>query len=171
MLLTLPRLLPHFTTNTSCQCTKTFLSVSYMVRDSDKRLAAATHGQTLRYRRLYRTLRYLGPHPPVSFIFAFEGRAGHADSSMAFRSKPGFTSSRPRMFMFGITTFMFVLGIIMLVLETATVIQQMQSFLYPTAGNVWSPYRTKAIIVVGGTFTRLLVRLYDAPISSAPLNW
>ena len=74
------------------------------------------------------------------------------------------------MFMFGITTFIFVLGIIMLVLETATVIQQMQSFLYPTAVNVWSSYRTKSIIVVGGTFTRLMVPLYDAPISSAPLN-
>ena len=42
MLLTLLRLLPRITMNTSRQCTTTFLSVSYMVRDSDKRLAAAT---------------------------------------------------------------------------------------------------------------------------------
>jgi hypothetical protein len=62
----------------------------------------------------------------------------HADSTMTFRSKPAFTSSSPRMFIFGITTFMFVLGVIALrlVLETSLGFQQMQLFLDPTAGNV-----------------------------------
>ncbi|KAF8266937.1 hypothetical protein EI94DRAFT_1802332 [Lactarius quietus] len=50
-------------------------------------------------------------------------------------SKPGFTSSPPRVFMFGVTTFMFVLGIIAMVLETALGFQQMQLFLDPTSGN------------------------------------
>jgi hypothetical protein len=62
------------------------------------------------------------------------------------------------MFMFGITTFMFVLGIIALVLETAFGFQQMQLFLDPTAGNVWSSARTNVIIAVGATITRLMVR-------------
>ena len=72
--------------------------------------------------------------------------------------------------MFGITTFMFVLGIILLVLETALGFQQMQLFLDPTAGSVWSSYRTNVINAVGATLTRLMVRLRDAPIPSAPLN-
>ena len=32
---------------------------------------------TLPRRCLYRILRYLGPHPPVSFTCAFEGRTMH----------------------------------------------------------------------------------------------
>ena len=68
------------------------------------------------------------------------------------------------MFMFGITTFMFVLGIIALVLETALGFQQTQLFLDPTAGNVWSSYHTNVIIAVGATITRIMVRLHDAPI-------
>ena len=74
------------------------------------------------------------------------------------------------MFMFGITTFMFFLGIITLVLETALGFQEMQLFLDPTAGNVWSSYRTNIIIAVGATFTRLMVRLHDSPIPPTPLN-
>ena len=79
---------------------------------------------------------------------------------MAFRSKPSFTSSRPRMVMFGVTTFMFVLGIIALVLETALGFQQMRLFLDPSASNVWSSYHTNIIIAVGATITRLMVRSY-----------
>ena len=60
--------------------------------------------------------------------------------------------------MFGITTFMFVLGIIALVLETAFGFQQMQLLLDPTAGNAWSSARTNVIIAVGATITRLMVR-------------
>ncbi|KAH9032256.1 hypothetical protein EDB85DRAFT_2289811 [Lactarius pseudohatsudake] len=79
-------------------------------------------------------------------------------------SKSGFTLSRPRMFMLGTTTFMFVLGIIALVLlalETSLGFQQMQLFLDPTAGNVWSSYRTNVIIAVGATITRLMYILSD----------
>ena len=74
------------------------------------------------------------------------------------------------MSMIGITTFMFVLGSITLVLETALGFQEMQLFLDPTAGNVWSSYRTKVVILVVTTFTRLMVRLQDSPMPSAPLN-
>src|ERR1700677_2930019 len=77
---------------------------------------------------------------------------------MAFRRKPGFTSSTPRMFMFGTTTFMFILGIIALVLETTLGFQQMQLFLNPDASGVWSSYRTNVVIAVGATITRLMVR-------------
>lgn len=91
----------------------------------------------------------------------------HADNTTAFRSKPGFTSSPPRVFMFGITTFMFILGIIAMVLETALGFQQMQLFLDPTSGNVWSSNRTNVIVAVGATITRLMVRLHDTLIPSA----
>ncbi|KAI9450398.1 hypothetical protein BJY52DRAFT_1356829 [Lactarius psammicola] len=76
-------------------------------------------------------------------------------------SKPGFTSSRPRMFMFGIMTFMFVLGVIVLVLETALGFQQMQLFLDPTAGNVWSIYLTNVSFAVHATIRRLMYILSD----------
>jgi hypothetical protein len=119
------------------------------------------------HRHLYGTLRYLGLHPPVRFICAFNGRTMHADNTTAFRSKPGFTSSPPRVFMFGITTFMFILGVIAMVLETALGFQQMQLFLDPTSGNVWSSNRTNVIIAVGATITRMMVRLRDVFMPSA----
>ena len=71
------------------------------------------------------------------------------------------------MFMFGITTFMFILGIITLVLETTLVFQEMQLFLDFTDRIVQSSNR---ISVVSSIFSRTMVRLHDAPISSAPLN-
>ena len=60
--------------------------------------------------------------------------------------------------MFGTTTFMFILGIIALVLETTLGFQQMQLFLNPDASGVWSSYRTNVVIAVGATITRLMVR-------------
>jgi hypothetical protein len=69
--------------------------------------------------------------------------------------------------MFGVTTFMFILGIIAMVLETALGFQQMQLFLDPTSGNVWSSNRTNVIVAVGATITRLMVRLHDTSIPSA----
>ena len=95
-------------------------------------------------------------------LCALEGRTAHADSTMAFRSRPGFTSSTPRKVMLGITTFMFVLGIVTLVLETAFVLQGMQLYLDPTAGNVGFPYRANVINAVGATSSRLMVRLHDS---------
>ena len=94
----------------------------------------------------------------------------HADKIMAFRSRPDFTSSRPKKFMFGITTFMFVLGIIILVLETVYKLKGLQLFLGLTAGNLPSSYRHNVMNAVGSTLTRLMVRLHHALIPSAPLN-
>jgi hypothetical protein len=54
-----------------------------------------------------------------------------------FRSRPGFTSSWHRMFMFGITTFMFALGIIALVLETILEFQRAKSN-YDTSSHLLS---------------------------------
>ncbi|KAH9010951.1 hypothetical protein EDB83DRAFT_380466 [Lactarius deliciosus] len=77
---------------------------------------------------------------------------------------PGFPSSRPRMIMFGITTFMFVVGIIALVLEKALESQSIQLFILsfnPTAGNAWSSYRTNVAFAVEATITRLMYILGD----------
>jgi len=64
--------------------------------------------------------------------------------------------------MFGITTFMFALGLIALVLETAFGFQQMQLFLDPSSPGVWSSYHTNVIIAVGATITRIMVRLMES---------
>ncbi|KAH9053133.1 hypothetical protein EDB87DRAFT_1711764 [Lactarius vividus] len=90
---------------------------------------------------------------------------------MVFRGKPGLTSSRPRMFMFGITTFMFVLGIIALVLETSLGFQQFQTF-YVSPSYVlesgWSVYRINVAFAVEAIFTRLMINI-DIIITS-PIN-
>ncbi|KAF8466078.1 hypothetical protein DFH94DRAFT_698583 [Russula ochroleuca] len=75
--------------------------------------------------------------------------------------KPGFLSSSPRIFMFWITTLMFVLGLIALVLETALGFQQMQLFLDPTSGGIWSSTHTNIIIAVGATITRIMYIVSD----------
>ncbi|KAH9032244.1 hypothetical protein EDB85DRAFT_1260126 [Lactarius pseudohatsudake] len=49
---------------------------------------------------------------------------------MIFRSPPGFTSSRPRMFWFGITTFMFVLGTIALALQKSVELQNIDFIVF-----------------------------------------
>ncbi|KAI9439104.1 hypothetical protein H4582DRAFT_2075759 [Lactarius indigo] len=85
----------------------------------------------------------------------------YATSVHILLGKPGFTSSRPRMFMFGITTFMFALGIIALVLETALSFQLLQFFLDPTNGNLWSTYHLNVVFAVESTITRLMYILSD----------
>ncbi|KAH9173229.1 hypothetical protein EDB89DRAFT_747509 [Lactarius sanguifluus] len=80
--------------------------------------------------------------------------------------KPGFTSSLPRIFMFGITTFMFVLGIIALVLERALWFQETQ-FIFllfsdlPALGNLWTDRHTNIAFAVEATITRLMYILSD----------
>ena len=56
---------------------------------------------------------------------------------------------------------MFMLGLIALVLETALGLQQIQLFLDPTSGGIWSSTRTNVIIAVGATITRVMVRLEE----------
>jgi hypothetical protein len=60
--------------------------------------------------------------------------------------------------MLRITTFIFILGVIALVLQTTLGFQQMQLLLKPPASGLWSSYRTNVIIAVGATITRLMVR-------------
>ncbi|KAI9428950.1 hypothetical protein H4582DRAFT_2036093 [Lactarius indigo] len=83
---------------------------------------------------------------------------------------PGFTSSRPRMFMFGITTSMFSLGIITLVLRNVLGFQDIQYFLGTTSANTWSFDRFFVVLLVEGAIARLMVRLHDTYLSSAWLN-
>ncbi|KAH9173224.1 hypothetical protein EDB89DRAFT_747301 [Lactarius sanguifluus] len=82
-------------------------------------------------------------------------------TSIHVLTKPGFTSSRPRMFMFGITTFMFALAIIALVLRTTLGFQEMQFFLGNTSANTWSFYRLFVVFLVEGTIARLMYILSD----------
>ena len=73
---------------------------------------------------------------------------------------------------------MFILGIITLVLEITAGFVDMQSTLYPTDVEGWSISDTAEIEgwsitrmgIVIVNFSRLMVRLHDAPISSVPLN-
>ncbi|KAH8993720.1 hypothetical protein EDB92DRAFT_376200 [Lactarius akahatsu] len=75
--------------------------------------------------------------------------------------KPGFSSSRSKMVMFGITTFTFVLGIISLVLQTALEFQQTWWLLDHTAANVWPLGRIGAVSIVVETIRRLMYILSD----------
>ncbi|KAI0300032.1 hypothetical protein B0F90DRAFT_1817829 [Multifurca ochricompacta] len=71
-------------------------------------------------------------------------------------ARPGLSSSPPRIFMLGMTTFMFILGLIALVLETVLGFQQMKLFLDPTSSGIWSSSRTNVVIAVGATITRMM---------------
>jgi hypothetical protein len=64
------------------------------------------------------------------------------------------------MFMLGITTFMFALGIIALVLVTVYNCQVMKAILVDSS-DWWSEYY---IVIVWGTITRLMVRLNDTVV-------
>jgi hypothetical protein len=78
-------------------------------------------------------------------------------SAYVLLSKPGFTSSLPRVFMFGITTVMFALGIIALVLVTVYECQVMKATLV-NSSDWWSEFH---IAVAWGVITRLMYILCD----------
>ena len=84
---------------------------------------------------------------------------------MAFRSKPGFSSSSLRMCMFGITAFMFALGVIAMVLDTT------MGFLTaePHFDSHGDPFYARCYYV-WATITCLMVRLRDAFMPSDLLH-
>jgi hypothetical protein len=65
--------------------------------------------------------------------------------------------------MLGITTLMFILGLVALVLETALGFQQMHLILDQTSGGIWSSTRTNIIIAIGATITRVMVGFIRGP--------
>ncbi|KAF8266789.1 hypothetical protein EI94DRAFT_133536 [Lactarius quietus] len=81
----------------------------------------------------------------------------YATSVYVLLRHPGFTSSRPRMIMFGTTTFMFILGIIALVLATTIMFQEMLSVVEQVSdgGASLASYLAWAIL------TRLMYILCD----------
>jgi hypothetical protein len=82
----------------------------------------------------------------------------YVTSTYVLLRKPGFTLSLPRMFMFGITTFMFALGIIALVLATIFLwCQLMKSFLVNS--DLGSSFLISS--AVWATITRLMYLLSD----------
>ena len=87
---------------------------------------------------------------------------------MASRIRPGFTSSPPRKFMFGITTFIFILGITAQVLW---IVFQFQATLLDveTAEDIDSSLLLSAFstFTSWATVTRLMVRPHHAFMSSA----
>ena len=92
--------------------------------------------------------------------FPFEEKDDARLQEVAVRNKPGFTSSPRRMSLFGITTVMFALGAIVLVLQTMFQIQVVNPDLDVTI----------AFYLVAETSSYLMVRLCDAFLSSASLN-
>ncbi|KAN0129157.1 hypothetical protein V8E53_013028 [Lactarius tabidus] len=82
----------------------------------------------------------------------------YVTSAYVLLRRPGFTSSLPRMFMFGITTLMFALGIIALVLVTTFLwCQSMKAFLADSQPG--PSFYTSS--VVWATITRLMYILSD----------
>jgi hypothetical protein len=81
-----------------------------------------------------------------------------------FRSKPGFTSSPSRMSMFGITSFMFALGIITLTLNTTLNIRDAN--LNTGSSTAVTTYYHAYYYIFDAT-SLLMVRLCDAFLSSA----
>ncbi|KAH9006701.1 hypothetical protein EDB83DRAFT_727053 [Lactarius deliciosus] len=82
-------------------------------------------------------------------------------TSVHILSKLGFTSCRPRMIMFGITTVMFALAIVALVLRTTLGFQEMQWLLGFPSTHIWSDKRFLVVTLVEATITRLMYILSD----------
>ncbi|KAH9173004.1 hypothetical protein EDB89DRAFT_829095 [Lactarius sanguifluus] len=86
-------------------------------------------------------------------------------TSVHILSKQGLTSSRLRMFMFVITTLMFALAIVALVLRSALGFHAMQLFLSSTldfpSAHTWSLHRVIVVSWVEATITRLMYILSD----------
>jgi hypothetical protein len=81
----------------------------------------------------------------------------YVTSAYVLLKKPGFTSSPPRMFMFGITTFIFALGIIALVLSTVLGCRLMKAILMNS--DLDSSFLVSS--AVWATMTRLMYILSD----------
>jgi hypothetical protein len=64
--------------------------------------------------------------------------------------------------MFGITTFMIVLDLVALALDTTLGFQQMQLLLDLTSSGIWPSTKTNIFFAVGATITRIMVRLLDS---------
>jgi hypothetical protein len=99
-------------------------------------------------------------HPIFEPLHVITGAyiVAYVTSAYILLRKPGFTSSLPRMFMLGITTFIFALGIIALVLVTIFLwFQSMKSFL--TDSKPGSSFFTSS--AVWATTTRLMYILSD----------
>src|ERR1700761_7553031 len=112
------------------------------------------------HRCISRSIRCLGLRLPVSCHF--EGRTVQTYSKWHFRRRPGLRFSRPRMIMFGITTFIFVLGIIALVL---VIIFQLQATLLVFEQDSTNPSLVisfRGTSTAWATVTRLMVRPNDA---------
>jgi hypothetical protein len=147
---------PTILTDSFYTATITFLPESYVVRN--QRLAVTRPISNLLHpaydhRCISRSLRYLGLHPPVSYVL--ERKDDARSQKTDFRSKPGFTSSRPRMYMFGITTFIFALAIIALALEKTIQARQRKLILDPSL----SDSSQLACIYAWAAITSVTVRL------------
>jgi hypothetical protein len=70
--------------------------------------------------------------------------------------------------MLAVTAFMFALGLITLVFETALGLQQIQLLLDPTGGGIWSSTQTNVIIAVWTTISRVMVRLGRVQLNACP---
>jgi hypothetical protein len=95
-------------------------------------------------------------HPSVRFNHTFVYNVGRTDFPSG---RPGLLSSRSRIFMLGMTTLMFVLSLIALVLETAFYFQQAHSAIYPlaTGGGIWSFMDTAIIFATFSTIDCIMV--------------
>jgi hypothetical protein len=96
------------------------------------------------------------PHPSVRFNHTFVYNVGRTDFPSG---RPGLLSSPSRIFMLGMTTLMFVLSLIALVLETAFYFQQAHSAIYPlaTGGGIWSFMDTAIIFATFSTIDCIMV--------------
>ncbi|KAI0259774.1 hypothetical protein BC834DRAFT_1035748 [Gloeopeniophorella convolvens] len=75
--------------------------------------------------------------------------------------RDGLLRSTPRMFMLCVTSTMFILGLVALVLETTLGLQQIIIQLNPSSGSIWSSHRTDVVIAVGATITRIIYIMSD----------
>ena len=127
-------------------------------------------------RSLRRLIWRVALQSPVSHPCLFHRHASLTDASLPFTHpdsrNDGVLRSVPRLFMLVVTTAMFALGLIALVLETSLAFQQFAHQLGSSSSSLWSARRTNVVAAICATITYFVVSaaslLFSFPPPSLP---
>jgi hypothetical protein len=115
-------------------------------------------------RRVCRPLWHIPLYPFVrSFLYLFLMGvcAEHTDErcfpSFSYRRNGRLLRSTPRLVMLTVTTVMFALGLIALVLQTTLSYQQFAQMFNSSSTSLWSAHRTNVVTAVVATIARIIV--------------
>jgi hypothetical protein len=103
------------------------------------------------------SLSPLSPLPTPKSPDAWACADGSIYSETKRRNGGGMLRSTPRLFMLAVTSAMFFLGLVVIVLKTSLEYQQFSRLLSPSGGSSWSIRQMNVLTAVGATTTCIIV--------------